>query len=98
MVKHIKELQTLMDKSALKYLPVKTYTATITFKGDNNYVKSTASAKVVVNKASPKMVAKKKTFKTKTKKYTITLKDNKGKAMKKVKVTLTTKVKGKKLN
>ena len=78
-------------------LPVKTYTATITFKGDNNYVKSTASAKVVVNKASPKMIAKKKTFKTKTKKYTITLKDNKGKAMKKVKVTLTTKVKGKKV-
>lgn len=78
-------------------LPAKTYTATITYAGDNNHVKSTASAKVVVNKASPKMVAKKKTFKTKTKKYTIVLKDNKGKAMKKVKVTLTTKVKGKKV-
>jgi len=41
------------------------------------------------------MTAKKKTFKakTKTKKYAITLKDNTGKAMKKVKVTL--KVKGK---
>lgn len=34
-----------------KYCGLKT--ATITFKGDNNYVKSTASAKVVVNKASP---------------------------------------------
>ena len=78
-------------------LPVKTYTATITYKGTTNYVKSSASVKVVVKKASPKMTAKAKTLKTKTKKYTIVLKDNKGKAMKKVKVTLTTKVNGKKV-
>ena len=85
-------------KYAVK-LPAKTYTATIIFNGDNNYLKSTTTAKVVVNKAKPKLTAKKKTFKrkAKTKKYTITLKDNKGKAMKKVKVTLTTKVKGKKV-
>ena len=77
-------------------LPVKkSYTATVTYNGNANYANSSASAKVVVKKASPKMAAKTKTFKTKTKKYVITLKDNKGKAMKKAKVTLTTKVKGK---
>ena len=71
------------------------YAATITFNGDNNYLKSTASAKVVVTKATPKLTAKKATFKakTKTKKYSVVLKDNKNMAMKKVKVTL--KVKGK---
>ena len=79
-------------------LPVKkSYTATVTYNGNANYANSSASAKVVVKKASPKMAAKAKTFKTKTKKYVITLKDNKGKAMKKAKVTLTTKVKGKKV-
>jgi hypothetical protein len=73
----------------------KTYTATISFAGDDQYVKSTATAKVVVAKAKPKLTAKKATFKvkTKTKKYSIILKDNKGKAIKKAKVTL--KVKGK---
>lgn len=72
-----------------------TYTASISFAGDDQYVKSTATAKVVVVKAKPKLTAKKATFKvkTKTKKYSIILKDNKGKAIKKVKVTL--KVKGK---
>ena len=79
-------------KLAIK-LPAKTYTATITYAGDNNHVKSTTTAKVVVKKASPKIIAKKKTFKAKIKKYTIALKDNKGKAIKKAKVTL--KVKGK---
>ena len=46
-------------------------------------------------KKTPKIIAKKKTFKAKTKikKYRITLKDNKGKPIKKVKVSL--KVKGK---
>ena len=68
----------------------KTYTAAISFSGDSNYMKSSASVKVVVKKATPKMTAKAKTFKfkVKTKKYTITLKNNKGKVMKKVKVTL----------
>ena len=76
-------------------LPVKTYTATITFKGDNNYINSIVKSTVVVNKATPKLTAKKATFKAKkkTKKYSITLKDNKGKAIKKAKVTF--KVKGK---
>ena len=67
----------------------------ITFNGNEKYKQSTKDVKVTVKKATPKLTAKKKTFKTKTKtkKYTITLKDNTGKAMKKVKVTL--KVKGK---
>ena len=49
----------------------------------------------MINKATSKLTAKKATFKakTKTKKYSIVLKDNKGKAIKKAKVTL--KVKGK---
>ena len=74
-------------------LAPKAYSATMTFAGDDYLIGSTATAKITVNKATPKLTAKKATFKTKTKKYTITLKDNKNKAMKKVKVTL--KVKGK---
>ena len=76
-------------------LAPKTYTAAITFAGDENYIKSTGSAKVVVAKAKPKITAKKKTFKvkTKTKKYYIVLKTDKKKALSKVKVTI--KVKGK---
>ena len=67
----------------------KTYTATITFAGDGNYIKSTNTAKVTVNKAASKITAKKATFKAKkkTKKYTITLKAGK-KAISKVKVTI----------
>ena len=68
----------------------KVYTATITFDGDNKYIKSTSSVKVTVNKAKPKIVAKKKTYKAKkkTKKFTITLKDNKNKPIKNAKVRL----------
>ena len=70
--------------------PVKTYTATITFNGNANYDKSTATAKVTVKKATPKLTAKAKTFKksVKTKKYTVTLKTNKNKVMKNTKVTI----------
>ena len=82
-------------KVSTKGLTPKTYAAKITFNGNAYYEKSMKSVKVSVKKATPKITAKKKTFKakTKTKKYKITLKDNTGKAMKKVKVTL--KVKGK---
>lgn len=76
-------------------LTPKTYTAKFTFAKDTIYEDSSNTAKVTVSKATPKIIAKKTTFKakTKTKKYTITLKDNKGKVIKKAKVTL--KVKGK---
>ena len=68
----------------------KTYTATVNFAGDSSYTASTLNPKVVVKKAKVQLVAKAKTFKAKvkTKKYTVTLKNNKGKVMKKVKLTL----------
>ena len=68
----------------------KTYTASVKFAGDDAYLASSLSPKVVVSKAKPQIVAKAKTFKVKvkTKKYTVTLKNNKGKVMKKVKLTL----------
>ena len=69
---------------------------TVKFNSNSNYVDSTLTTTVKINKEATKLTAKKKTFKAKvkTKKYTVTLKDSKGKAIKKVKVTL--KVKGKK--
>ena len=75
---------------------VGTYKLTIKFDGDNYYAAATGSATIKINKEATKLAAKKKTFKAKvkTKKYTVTLKDSKGKAIKKVKLTL--KVKGKK--
>lgn len=77
-------------------LAPKAYPVTFSFAGDDEYLASAGSAKVTVKKAKPKITAKKKTFKAKkkVKKYTITLKTNKGKAIKKAKVTI--KVKGKK--
>ncbi|WP_296853450.1 hypothetical protein [uncultured Methanobrevibacter sp.] len=68
----------------------KTYTATISFDGNNIYEKSTVTAQVIVKKATPKITAKAKTFKksVKTKKYTITLKNNLNKIMKNTKVTI----------
>ncbi|MDO5832468.1 MAG: Ig-like domain-containing protein, partial [Methanobrevibacter sp.] len=73
----------------------KTYTAAISFAGDDNYIKSSTTANVIVKKATPKLTAKAKTFKksVKTKKYIVTLKNNKNKALNKVKLSLT--VKGK---
>jgi murein L,D-transpeptidase YcbB/YkuD len=73
----------------------KKLTAKISFKGNDKYAKSSTTAKEVVKMAKAKITAKAKTFKstTKTKKYTVTLKDNKGRAIKNTKVYL--KVKGK---
>lgn len=95
-----KKVLTTNNKGQVSYalsskLTPKTYTAQIAYDGDANHTKSTAKTTVVVKKATIKMAAKSTTFKvkTKTKKYAITLKDNKGKVMKKVKVTI--KVKGK---
>ena len=71
-------------------LAPKTYTATVTYKGTENYNGATAKVSIVVKKATPKLTASKKTFKlkAKTKKYTVTLKDSKGKGISKVKVTI----------
>ena len=82
-------------KVKVSSLVPKTYTAKITFKGDDKYSGSNTTAEVTVKKATAKITAKAKTFKTttKTKKYTVTLKAN-GKALKNKWVYL--KVNGKK--
>ena len=71
-------------------LAPKTYDVSVSFKGTDNYNGFNTTVKITVQKATPKLTANKKTFKssTKSKKYTVTLKDNKGKAIKKAKVTL----------
>ena len=68
----------------------KSYSATISFAGDDDCNKASATANVVVAKATPKLTAKAKTFKksVKTKKYSVTLKTNLNKVMKNVKVTV----------
>ena len=68
----------------------KAYTAKVSYAGTNVTVGDAENLKFTVKKATPKVTAKKKTFKksVKVKKYTITLKDNKGKAIKKAKVTI----------
>ena len=72
-----------------------TYNAVFTFDGDGSYLASSASAKVIVAKGASKIVAKNAKFKKskKVKKYSVTLKDARGMAIKKVRLTL--KVKGK---
>lgn len=82
-------------KISLNNLIPKTYSVIVSFEGDKNHIDSTFASKVIVSKATPKLTAKAKTFKksVKTKKYAVTLKDNTGKVMKKVKLTL--KIKGK---
>ncbi|WP_298502701.1 Ig-like domain repeat protein [uncultured Methanobrevibacter sp.] len=72
-----------------------THTIEVIYSGDGNYNPASKTANVTVKKATPKLTANAKTFKNtdKNKKYTVTLKDNKGKAIKNAKVTL--KVNGK---
>jgi hypothetical protein len=95
-VKTLKTDKNGQIKISTKGLVPKTYTAKVTFNGNDVYGKSTKSVKVTIKKATPKLTAKAKTFKSKvkTKKYKITLKNNKGVAIKNKKVIL--KVKGKK--
>lgn len=73
----------------------KTYTASISFAGDDNYKSSSISSKVTVSKGVSKLIAKAKTFKAKvkTKKFSVTLKDSKNRVLKGKKLTI--KVKGK---
>lgn len=67
----------------------------VKFAGSTNYNEIVKTVKITLKKEKTKIDAKKKTFKKskRTKKYAITLKNSKGNAIKKVKVTL--KVKGK---
>jgi predicted outer membrane repeat protein len=81
-------------KMPLDLLVPNTYSAKVSFEGDDTYQNASSTVKVVVKKAKPKLSATKKKFKVKSaKKYKVTLKTNKNAAMKKVKVYL--KVKGK---
>ena len=66
----------------------KTYSLSISI-DDANYDSMRISSKIIIKKASSKITAKNAKFKVKkTKKYSITLKDSNGKAIKKVKVTI----------
>ena len=68
----------------------KSYVASISFAGDDDYNKASSTVKVVVSKAVPKLSAKAKTFKksVKVKKYKVTLKNNLNKVLKNVKLTV----------
>ena len=63
---------------------------TVKFAGDDKYAETTKTATIKINKEATKLTAKNKKFKAKkkTKKYKVTLKDSKGKAISKVKVTI----------
>ena len=95
-VKTLKTDKNGQIKISTKGLVPKSYTAKITFNGDDAYEKSAKSVKVTIKKATPKLTAKSKSFKSvdKAKKFNIALKDNKGAVMKNKKVFL--KVNGKK--
>ena len=82
-------------KLPISTLVPKTYKVTINFLGDEKYEQASFNITLVVKKAKPHLFASKKKFNVKThvKKYKVTLKNNKNKVMKKVKVYL--KVKGK---
>ncbi len=69
----------------------KTYVVTIFYAGNGTYYKdSSVTFKFTVFKATPKITAKKKIFKKakKVKKYSVILKDNAGKAIKKVQISI----------
>ena len=72
-----------------KFVP-NSYTANVTFEGNDVLKNASTSFVLVVKKGTPKLSASAKTFKvsTKTKKYTITLKNHKNSVMKNVKVTM----------
>lgn len=81
-------------KVTVNYAKAGTYYYTFTYLGDNDYKASLKPVKVTVNKQATKATFAKKTFKVKaTKKISFTLKDSKGKAIAKKKITF--KVNGK---
>ena len=68
----------------------KEYPAIIYYLGNGKYESSSIKVNVLVKKVTPNLIASKKTFKlnSKTKSYSATLKDNKGKAIGNVKISL----------
>ena len=81
--------------SILANIVPKTYNIKLSFAGNDEYNSVSSSVKIVVKKATPKLTISNKPFKVKAKykKITATLKNNKGKALKKTRITL--KIKGK---
>lgn len=81
--------------SILANIVPKTYNIKLSFAGNDEYNSVSSSVKIVVKKATPKLTISNKPFKVKAKykKITATLKNNKGKALKKARITL--KIKGK---
>lgn len=73
-----------------KTLTPKTYSVSMVYSGDSNYMGTSAIAKIVVKKVTPVFTASSKTFKRtdKTKKYVVTLKNHKKAVMKSTKVTI----------
>ena len=71
-------------------LPVGTYPAFAIYNGNENYTSTFAIVAVNLEKKPITIKASAKTYKAsvKTKKYTVTLKNNKGKVMKNIKLTL----------
>ena len=82
-------------KLSTKGLAPNVYDAVILFNGNENYENSYNTSKITVKKAKVKLTAKNKLFKKskKIKKFKVTLKNNIGKAVKNVKISL--KIKGK---
>ncbi len=76
-----------------------TYTAKVTFGGDNRYLKSSATAKIHVKKDAVKILKAKKTYKfkksKKSKNISVTLKNSKNRVLKNIRVTI--KLSGKKI-
>ena len=89
-VKNYKTDKNGQIKVSLKDLYPNSYNSKITFAGNDIYGGCNDTVKVVVKKATPKITAKAKTFKTTTlfKVYSLTLKDNKGKAIRNATVYL----------
>ena len=100
-IKHItykfsdKSVATVNKKGIVMAVGVGSAIITVRVGGDEIYAKNSTKITVTVKNSTPKLTARAKTFKNtdKTKKYTVTLKDNKGHAIKKAKVYL--KVNGK---
>lgn len=78
-----------------KTLTPGTYDVDINYDGDSSYMSSSTTAQIVIKKVTPKLTAPAKTYKVKDKikSYVVTLKDNAGKVMKKMKIKV--KVNGK---
>ena len=88
----------ILSPKVLKKIKAGKRKLVVKFAGDNEYDQASKTVKVALNKEKAKLLAKKKAFKRalKIKRYVVRLKDSKGKAIKKAKITL--RLKGKTYN